>query len=181
MTRARAGLLGGLRVLVHRAGLLVVGLPSADAVGRRAEPPGQPLLPALGRGLLLRVGRRLLRVVLAADELDERDLRRVAPAVPGAQDADVAAGPPGEARGERVEQLPDDVLVRRANRARPSAPPSPAAFLASVISFSANGRSSLARGTVVSMCSCWNKAEAMLRSIAIRCSVTRPSFRWATR
>jgi hypothetical protein len=50
--------------------------------------------------------------------------------------------------------------------------------LAIVISRSTNGRSSFARGTVVSIRSWRNSAVAWFRSIAMRCSVTRPSFRW---
>ena len=53
--------------------------------------------------------------------------------------------------------------------------------LATEMMRSTNGRSSLARATVVSIRSCWMRAEAWLRSIAMRCSVTRPSFRCATR
>src|SRR5262249_24297763 len=45
---------------------------------------------------------------------------------------------------------------------------------------STKGRSSFAFGTVVSMSSCRRSAIAWLRSIARRCSVTRPSFRCAT-
>src|SRR5690349_15601314 len=53
--------------------------------------------------------------------------------------------------------------------------------LAIVIRRSTNGRSSLARGTVVVRCSWRSRAVAWFRSMAMRCSVTRPSFRCATR
>src|SRR5216683_8219569 len=53
--------------------------------------------------------------------------------------------------------------------------------LAIVISRSTNGRSSFARGTVVVRCSCRSNAVAWFLSIARRCSVTRPSFLYATR
>ena len=61
--------------------------------------------------------------------------------------------------------------------ARPPATPR----LAMVMSRSTNGRSSFAFGTVVVRCSWRSSAVAWLRSIAMRCSVTRPSFRCATR
>src|SRR3954470_3705990 len=49
------------------------------------------------------------------------------------------------------------------------------------MSRSTKGLSSLARGTVVVRCS-WRSSEvAWFRSIEMRCSVTRPSFRCATR
>src|SRR5512136_2957444 len=53
--------------------------------------------------------------------------------------------------------------------------------LAIVITRSTKGRSSLAFGTVVSMCSWRSSSDDRLRSSAIRCSVTRPSLRLATR
>ena len=52
---------------------------------------------------------------------------------------------------------------------------------ATVMSRSTNGRSSFARATVVVMCSWRSSAVAWFRSIAMRCSVTRPSFLCATR
>src|SRR4029453_15808050 len=55
-----------------------------------------------GRGLL-GLG---VRVVLAADQLDLRDLGAVAAAITELQDPRVAAGPPLEARRGRVEKLP---------------------------------------------------------------------------
>jgi hypothetical protein len=52
--------------------------------------------------------------------------------------------------------------------------------LAMLMIFSTNGRRSFALGTVVWMCSYFSSADAWLRSMEIRCSVTRPSFRYAT-
>src|SRR3954471_19209553 len=49
--------------------------------------------------------------------------------------------------------------------------------LAIVISRSTKGRSSFAFGMVVSMRSCLMSAMAWLRRSAVRCSLTRPSFR----
>ena len=77
-------------------------------------------------GLLLVFG--LLRIELAADQLDLRDLRGVAAAMAELEDAGVAAGPLHEARRQLVEQLGDDGLVEevahhqaaRRQRLRPS-------------------------------------------------------------
>src|SRR4029079_10805774 len=75
-----------------------------------ARPPAHPL--RFGLLFRLRVALRLRpRVELAADELHLRDLGGVALAEPEAQQARVAALPRLEARGQRVEQLRDDLAV----------------------------------------------------------------------
>src|SRR6185369_10154236 len=70
---------------------------------------------------------------------------------------------------------------RRAFNTRPFASPAARPRLATVIRRSTNGRSSFAFGTVVVRCSYLSRAVAWFRSIEMRCSVTRPSFRCATR
>ena len=85
--------------------------PSCRAAARppRAAARRRPWLfgfAAFGVGLGLRV-----RIELAADELDLRDLGAVAPAVADAQQARVAARPRREPRRDRVEQLADDLAV----------------------------------------------------------------------
>ena len=67
--------------------------------------------------------------------------------------------------------------MRRACSDLPFASPPARPRLAMVMIRSTNGRSSFAFGIVVSMRSWRRSASAWLRSIAMRCSVTRPSFR----
>ena len=135
-------------------------LPRRRSAAARRRPP-TPF------GLRLRGGLGLLglgvRVVLAADQLDLRDLGAVAAAVAEAQDARVAARPRREARRDRVEQLADDVAVRdvaqhqaaRVQRLAVARRRAARLRLAIVMIRSTNGRSSFAFGTVVSMRSCW--------------------------
>ncbi len=52
-------------------------------------------------------------------------------------------------------------------------------FLASVTSFSTKGRSSLAFGSVVTICSCLISEAAMLANMAVRWLDVRPSLRCA--
>ena len=87
-----------------------LGLLAAQALGRGAQAAADALrLRLFGRlGGLLGLG---VRVVLAADQLDLRDLGAVAAAVAEPQDARVAARPRLEARRDRVEQLADDVAI----------------------------------------------------------------------
>src|SRR6185436_348947 len=68
---------------------------------------------------------------------------------------------------------------RRAWSDLPLASPPAMPRLAMVISRSTKGRSSFAFGIVVSMRSCRMSAIAWLRSSAVRCSLTRPSLRYA--
>src|SRR3954468_18201090 len=72
------------------------------------------------------------------------------------------------------------ITSRRAFSTRPFASPAARPRLATVIRRSTNGRSSFAFGTVVVRCSYLSRAVAWFRSIEMRCSVTRPSFRCAT-
>src|SRR6266849_5317011 len=86
-----------LRRALRAFALLALGLGlAAQPVRRRAQAPAHALRLLLRRGL----GLRLLgvRIVLAADQLDLRDLRAVPAAVADPQDAGVAAVPRGEAR-----------------------------------------------------------------------------------
>ena len=165
--------------------LAVLGLLAADAVRRRPSADRRRPSSASGFGGVLLLGLGV-RIVLAADELDLRDLGAVAAAVAEAQDPRVAAGPRREARRERLEQLADDVACRARPRATSrrawSGLPLPVArrrrrAWRSVMMRSTNGRSSFAFGIVVSMRSCRSSAVAWFRSIAMRCSVTRPSLR----
>ena len=81
-----------------------------------------------------------------------------------------AAGKTLHARRLVLAELPDtDVVGKLFETLAPR--------FAIVISRSTNGRSSFARGTVVVRCSYFSRALAWFRSIAMRCSVTRPSFR----
>src|SRR4051794_15142940 len=70
---------------------------------------------------------------------------------------------------------------RRAFNTRPFASPAARPRLATVIRRSTNGRSSFAFGTVVVRCSYLSRAVAWFRSMEMRCSVTRPNLRCATR
>ena len=84
----------------------VVVFLAADALCGGLEAVADALLRLGGFGvLLLGLG---VGVVLAAHELDLRDLGTVAAAVAEPQDTRVAAGPLRESRRERVEQLGDD-------------------------------------------------------------------------
>ena len=169
----------------------VVVLLAAEPLGRRTQTSADALGLAASR---LRPSRPRLPpspwVELAADELDLRDLGRVAPAEAEAQQARVAAGPRlrSAARACRTASSTTSrscrscMTRRRACSVLPLACPSGRRpRLATVMSRSTNGRSSFARGTVVVRCSWRSRAVAWFRSIAMRCSVTRPSFRCATR
>ena len=107
---ARAGLAFFARRAFGASAFFAFGLGlAAQALRRRAQAAADALrlrpAPCLG---LLGLG---VRVVLAADQLDLRDLGAVAAAVAEPQDARVAARPLREARRDRVEQLADDVAV----------------------------------------------------------------------
>ena len=65
-------------------------------------------LGALALGVRLSLGAR---IELAAHQFDLRDFRSVALAEPQPQQARVAAGPAGEPRRERVEQLGHHFLI----------------------------------------------------------------------
>src|SRR5207244_5684143 len=73
------------------------------------------------------------------------------------------------------------ITRRRAVSVWPFSLPAASPRFAIVIRRSTNGRSSLPRATVVVRCSYFSRELAWFRSIAMRCSVTRPSFRCATR
>ena len=83
-------------------------LPRRRSAAARSRPP-----TPFGFGLLRRFGLLgfRVRVVLAADQLDLRDLGAVAAAVAEAQDAGVAARPRLEARRDGVEQLAHDLAI----------------------------------------------------------------------
>jgi hypothetical protein len=173
--------------LTFRATPLITFGASPEAASGRSEAIADA--PGLCRSGSFLLGFAFLGrfgAVLAADQLHLRDFGRIAAAETDAQDASVAAGPVGIAGRNRLEQLADDVLVgqlgedetpsveRLAVRA-PEATPR----LAIVINRSTKGRSSFAFGIVVSMRSCRISAIAWLRSSAVRCSLTRPSLRYA--
>src|SRR5262249_3065627 len=104
--RLAAGALG--RLGRHLVCVVVFLAAAAQPLGRRAQAAADAL------GLRLLLGRRFrlgLRVVLAAEELDLRDLRAVAFAVSDPQQACVAARTIREAGRERVEQLRDHLAV----------------------------------------------------------------------
>src|SRR5688500_8510837 len=111
---ARRGRLAG------RALGLSLGLPLLRALILGAAHPLRRGFQAIADALGLRLGRFLLRrglfrrprVVLAADQLDLRDLGRIAAPEANPQDPGITAGPLRKPGRERVEQLADHRLVR---------------------------------------------------------------------
>jgi hypothetical protein len=114
---------------------------------------------------------------LVLTELDDRHFRTVTLAVAGLQNARVAAGPRGELRSERLEQLVRRLTLLDVADGKPASVP----VRAFVMSFSMNGRSSLAFASVVSMRSLSMSEVARLRIRASFCSLVRRSCRPAFR
>ena len=119
-----------------------------------------------------------LGVDVAVDELDHGDRGVVAVAEAGLEDADIAALAVLVARAEDGEELSDLGLV--ADLADRLTAGMEIATLADVISFSTIGRSSLALGSVVTICSCLISAADMLANIALRWAEVRLSLRFAS-
>jgi hypothetical protein len=135
----------GLLALVVFALLLGrFGLPAAEALRCGPKPSADARLARRLAFLGSLLGLRP-RVELAAHQFHLRDLGSVALPESQTQKARVAAGPGLEAGRNGVEQLADDLTTPR---------------LAMVMIRSTNGRSSLARGTVVIRCSCRSSAVA---------------------
>ena len=111
----------------------------------------------------------------AVDQLDQGHRGVVADAEAHLQDAGVAARTVGGTLAQVVEQLGDDVAVRRRSKARRRL--ATVSTLARVIMRSTTRRSSLALGTVVLMTSCVSSEFIMLRSMAWRWALVRLSLR----
>src|SRR6185312_3010058 len=149
------------------------------AFGKKKTPEGASGVfePGLCAGLVAvglghRAGVLALFGRIAIDELDDRHGRVVAVTEARLQHADIAAVAFRIAGAEHGEQLADlfDV-THRADRLATRMP--------SVTSFSTKGRSSLAFGNVVTICSCLIRLAAMLANMAVRWAVVRPSLRCA--
>jgi hypothetical protein len=109
-------------------------------------------------------------------EHDNRHRRCVSRARARLENTQVAARALLEARADFREQLADDFLVPQAIE-REAATLATLSSLASVISGSTTRRSSLAFGSVVLIVSCFSIDAAMLRNMALRCELLRPSLR----
>ena len=119
---------------------------AAHPLGSGLEAIAHALRLGLGLVLVTASGLGSTRIVFTPDQLDLSHFRRIPSANPKAQDACIAAGPLGEARDNRVEQLPDDDLVRKLRKNEPPGAQGPPIRIARCHTALRNGDKALDEG-----------------------------------
>ena len=124
LSRGTARLTTGLRL--GTAGVFLAAHP----LGSGLEAIAHALRLGLGCFLVTASGLGSAGIVFTPDQLDLGHFRGIPSANPKTQDACIAAGPLGEARDNRVKQLPDDDLVRELRENEPSGAQGPSIRIA---------------------------------------------------